>query len=107
MQQLETELSSSMQRAIELETQLSAAGDDLGHIPKMKSMIQQFTEESKEMLKGLTHLERENERLIAQLQNGEQAGSAKQFEEMQQELLTLQAQYAELEERYLELRMQG
>lgn len=108
MQLLETELSSSMQRVSELEAQLKAAGNDLQHIPKMKSVIQDFTNDSKEMLQDLTHLEQENAQLVAQLQHtsGSQADSAK-FEEMQQELQTLRTQYAELEERYLEIRMQG
>ncbi len=108
MQQLEDELSRSMTRITELEEQVKSAEEHLRHIPKMKDVIQQFTSESKEMLQGITTLEQENEQLLAQMHQGSQAlaNEDEQVTAVQRELLTLQAQYADLEERYLELRMQ-
>jgi len=108
MQLLETELSSSMQRVAELESQLETAGNDLQHIPKMKSVIEKFTTDSKKMLQGLSQLEQENQQLVAQLQlTSDSHGDSAKLEATQQELQTLRTQYADLEERYLELRMQA
>ena len=100
MQLLEDELSTSMRQAGELQSQLENLGDELEHLPKMKNTIHQFTQESKEMLKGLSQLERENEQLLAQTSQGT-PGDPEQLARMQKELTTLQTQYAELEERYL------
>ncbi|MEJ2415621.1 MAG: hypothetical protein P8Y45_01545 [Exilibacterium sp.] len=106
IQLLENELSNAVNKVNELETELENVYSDLQHMPKMQTMIQQFTVESKEMLEGLATLERENEELIAQIEN-DHSGNPQVLDQMKRELSTLQGQYAELEERYLELRMQN
>ncbi len=103
---LENELSNTVNKVNELETELKNVYSELQHMPKMQTMIQQFTIESKEMLEGLATLERENEELIAQLKN-DHTGNPEMLDQMKRELSTLQGQYAELEEQYLELRMQN
>lgn len=105
MQQLEGELSRSMQQVSDLESKLKAVGRDIDHIPNMKSVIQTLTEESKEMQNSLARLEQENEQLVAQVQQVGEIGGTIQLEETKKELLALQTQHAELEERYLELRV--
>ena len=102
IQLLEEELSRTMQKARSLEEELSSVRLELDHIPKMQATIRQFTEESKEMLKGLAELEQANESLAANPQSAGDNGD--QLAQMHEQLVALQAQYADLEERYLEVR---
>lgn len=102
IQLLEEELSRTVQRAQSLESELESTRQELEHIPKMQATIRQFTVESKEMLKGLAELEKANESLAANPQAN--VNNADQLAQMHKQLQALQAQYADLEERYLEVR---
>jgi len=109
MKLLEDELDRSMQEA-------SALREESGKVPKLQALVQQFSTESKEMLETITRLENENEQLEAQALGGENtsgdgAGQSgidpDSLAQLQQQLLDAQSQYAELEERYLDLKMQN
>lgn len=73
---------------------------------KLKALVRQFSTESKEMLQNLAQLEMEKEGLEKELQQDSKHASSAKVESLQQELLQLQAQYADLEERYLDLKLQ-
>lgn len=79
---------------------------------KIKETLQSFTLESKELVSNLNDLERENLNLRENLQ--QQAGASnklapevanKQLEQIQTDFAALQKQYAELEEKYLNLKL--
>jgi len=116
MQLLEDELNRTMQEASDLRSELSAKGGDLEKLPKLEALVQQFSGESKDMLETISRLEQENEQLTAQTSvSGEgggqpapaSGGDGEAMAELQQKLLDSQSQYAELEERYLDLKMQS
>jgi chromosome segregation ATPase len=103
---LEDELSNALDKINQLEDNLQKADSKLSHIPNMQCMIQQFTEESKDMLHTLASLEQENNTLLSKLNSSDSNSSSATVDKLQKELLSAQQEYAELEERYLELRMQ-
>lgn len=84
---------------------------------KLETMVKEFTEESRDMLSTIASLEEENSLLKTQLEStgsgssdpGSNSADTQQLTdklaEVQQELLNLQTQNIELEERYLELKM--
>lgn len=81
-------------------------------VEQMASIIEDFTKQSGEMLNALEVLESECNELRLQLKNAQTAsvdsasvdGVKQQLAAAQQELLNLQTQHIELEERYLELK---
>ena len=117
MKLLEDELDRSMLEASSLRDQLSLSNEESEKVPKLQSLMQQFSTESKEMLESITRLERENEQLEAQALSGDGGGGGggsatddidpNALADLQQQLLDAQSQYAELEERYLDLKMQS
>lgn len=101
----------------EVESQSESQVSD-EELEKMEEVINNFTQESKEMLGTIASLERENQSLLDQLASagGSSASDSgddseqvealqEKLSELQQELLNLQTQHIELEERYLELKM--
>lgn len=114
IQLMENELSNAMERLKEVEEKHESAQAELEHVPKMQSTIQRFAQESKEMLTALSDLERKHQ----ELQSGSvdtvetsaspsvNAEAEELAEKLQEELQTLKGQYADLEERYLEAKMQ-
>ena len=111
MKLLEDELERSMQAASALRDQLSVSNEESGKVPRLQALVQQFSTESKEMLETITQLERDSEQMEAQTLTGggtsAAASNADSLAELQQQLLDAQSQYAELEERYLDLKMQS
>lgn len=117
LQLLEDELGRAMQEASDLREQLESSDSELEKLPKLQALVQQFSSESKDMLDKISDLERENEQLLAQgsFSDSGESGESAQFTsaladgtaELQQQLLDAQSQYAELEERYLDLKMQS
>lgn len=105
IQLLEAEIDESHERINTLETELAEANEELVHIPKLKKMVQEFTRESKDMLEGLSSLEKENEQLMEQVM-ADSTSSPQQLQRVNSELQSLRNQYSELEERYLQLRSQ-
>ena len=74
---------------------------------RMKTMVADLTNESKEMLNTIAVLERENQQLKSQAgvsTEGDSQALQKKLRDLRQELLNLQTQHIELEERYLELK---
>ncbi len=118
-QLIEDELTRAMDENDQLRAKLeSAGGEGAGdtsaeEAERIESMVNDLTNESKEMLSTIAALEEENSSLKQRLESGGgDAGDAEnveilksKLEEMQQELLNLQTQHIELEERYLELKM--
>ena len=104
---LENELENATTRVRELEAALAKSEAERAHVPKMQSTIQQFAHESKEMLINLTELERMNEELRANLGDNSPVDDQALVAKMHAQLQTLQGQYAELEERYLDVKMSG
>lgn len=106
IQLLEEELNSALAQLSEMEKP-AADPKTTEQNQKLKGMVQQFSVESKQMLQNISRLEQENEQLADQVSSSsENSGSDEQLQRAQQELLQLQVQYAELEEHYLELKMQ-
>ena len=113
-QLIENELSRTMQENEELRGQLGEATGsmDEAEVAKLETLISDLTNESKEMLGTIATLEQENATLKQKIDAGSSAGDPENIEllkdklgTMQQELLNLQTQHIELEERYLELKM--
>jgi hypothetical protein len=100
------------QQLIELKQQgggLEASGEEM---EQLKKIIEDFTHQSCEMLGAIEQLEQEARGLREQLEggagggSGEESSALQQLAEAERELLSLQAQHVELEERYLELKVQ-
>jgi hypothetical protein len=118
-QLIEDELTRALDENQQLREQLeskektseSAMSDD--DVENVESVMKDLTGESKDMLVTIAMFEEENAALKAQLEemgNGSGDNSTllqEKLDEMQQELLNLQTQHIELEERYLELKMKG
>lgn len=105
IQLLENEISQANAQLNAIEADKSALAEQLAQIPEMQTAIAEYTEESKEMLKTIDRLEQENRQLVTQVEmsGNTSSGSGADSEELNK----LKQQYAELEARYLELRMQG
>ncbi len=116
-QLVEDELSSALQENETLRTQLDGGGHQeqaMGEeeLQRLESVVSDLTSESKEMLSTIATLEQENQTLKQQVESGSPVDSdesvtllKEKLGEMQQELLNLQTQHIELEERYMELKM--
>lgn len=114
---IEDELSRAMKENEDLRREIKSAGDNAEmqeEIDKLEQIVEDFTNESKDMLATIASLEKENQELLEKLaQAGDGAGEGgeqvealqEKLGELQQELLNLQTQHIELEERYLELKM--
>ncbi len=87
--------------------------DSAEETEKLQQMVGDFTAESQDMLKTIGAMEEENQALKTQLESGAGGDAANvdvlkdKLGGVQQELLNLQTQHIELEERYLELKMKG
>lgn len=106
VQLLEDELSNAMKRSLELEQQLLKSKDEMSHIPKMQETIHSFAMESKTMLECIAALEQGNAGLTPpnELTQSKVDEQASQLALLRDQLQSLQSQYADLEERYLEAR---
>ncbi|HEY7884139.1 MAG TPA: hypothetical protein VIC08_04235 [Cellvibrionaceae bacterium] len=102
---LEKELSATVVKLNALESNQNAETEET---EAMRKALQQFTEESKELLRWINKLESENDALKAELSR--EKGSATMAASaddtaLRAELDALQAEYALLEEKYLALKM--
>lgn len=117
-QLIEDELNRALEENQELRKNIESGGggESSEEYARMEAMVQDFTNESREMLGTIATLEEENVSLRKELDSGGEGagGSAAapdtdvlqgKLDEMQQEFLNLQTQHIELEERYLELKM--
>lgn len=124
-QLLEDELSRTIEENETLRKELEDSGDK-EDVQKLENMVEELTTESRDMLSTIAALEAENSKLKETMESGEVAAAPapaaagdgvseevmalneklkEQLDVSQQELLNLQAQHIELEERYLELKM--
>lgn len=109
---LENELSQVMAENKSLHERLQAAaggGADADEMQRVQQLMSDLTNEGKEMLSAIATLEKENQDLKQQLGQGGASGEDSaalqtKIQELQQELLNLQTQHIELEERYLEMK---
>ena len=121
IRQLESDLSRLLSENEELKQRVKSTGGEAMAAPEMeqelemlRGLIANFTEQSRDMLGTIAVLEEDNRRLMTQKSGGDpETMSAKvadlteKLGQSQQELLNLQTQHIELEERYLELKMQA
>lgn len=116
-QLLEEELTRTIEDNQALREQLEnqgsspAPGADPAELEQLEALVGDLTNESRDMLGTIATLEEENRELKKQLKAGSAGGSISSDAELmsklklaQQELLNLQTQHIELEERYLELK---
>jgi hypothetical protein len=102
------------QQLIELKQQGESGGGSEEEVQQLKKIIEDFTQQSCDMLSAIEQLEQEARMLRGQLETSgaggvsaeETAALQQQLAEAERELLSLQAQHVELEERYLELKVQ-
>lgn len=121
--QLENELESALSENHSLKIKLQDArlqavitptAND-ANVEQMVKIIEDFTEQSSEMLNAIEVLENECRELQARLaateqlsgDSGEVEALRKELASVQQELLSLQANHNDLEERYLELKLKA
>ncbi|HSB95981.1 MAG TPA: hypothetical protein VLC91_06010 [Spongiibacteraceae bacterium] len=101
------------QQLVELKQLSGGAGASDDEMEQLKKIIEDFTHQSCEMLGAIEQLEQEA-RVLREQVAGSGAGVApaemtvlqQQLAETERELLSLQTQHVELEERYLELKIQ-
>ena len=119
IQLVENELTLAMEANNQLRDQLENADSHVdsaisdGEAKRIETTIKDLTAKSKEMLATIAALEAENSSLKQRLLSmGDGAAEAEnvtllksRLEEMHKELLNLQAQHVELEERYLKIKM--
>lgn len=100
IQLLEEELNHTLEQLAKLDS--TENKDNSEENTKLKNIVQKFSSENQEMLQKINELEQANQQLQTQPSN---SNSDEELQVVQQELLNIQTQYAELEERYLELKM--
>lgn len=112
IQLLEEELANANEKIAKQEQQIESDHTITEENQRIKETLQSFTLESKDLLKDLDTLEVENENLRSNLEQlGKQAatdetGDTKaMLKQIQTDFASLQKQYADLEERYLALKL--
>lgn len=122
IQQLEAEISGLQTENSKLKSRAPSASESTPVTKEMeeemellRSLVTSFTEQSRDMLGTIAVLEEDNRRLMTQggsssgdsSKDGEVKALTGKLAQAQQELLNLKTQHVELEERYLELKMQA
>ncbi|GAB1257961.1 hypothetical protein NBRC116494_24630 [Aurantivibrio plasticivorans] len=111
IQLMEDELQRVTSESKRLAQLLNEANSELSQVPQMQTTIRQFSVESKELIAQLADLEKVNTELQQEFDSLKAnsatapAPAGEGTNELKAELQSLQAKYAELEERYLEARM--
>lgn len=112
IQLLEDELSSASEKVNKQQHLIDTANTVQQENLRIKETLYNFTQESKELVAHINSLEQENERLRTSLHKLESqptetlyADNSDVLQTVQIELANLQGQYAELEEKYLDLRL--
>ena len=105
VQLLEDELNKAHEKIVSQEQQLDKDHDLENENIKIKQTLHDFTKESKDLLINIEELEKENSDLKHNLGEPPPTNTDTQDQDyMQTELADLRKQYAELEEKYLELK---
>ncbi|MDO6747333.1 hypothetical protein [Gilvimarinus sp. 1_MG-2023] len=108
VQLLESELDTALNKLNIYEAKAQDANHAQQEITEMRTTLQQYASEAKELVIHINMLETENQQLKGNTADpvyGDDAGLADQLETLKESYTTLEAQYAELEEKYLDLRM--
>ncbi|MGM8227670.1 hypothetical protein ACSV5M_13875 [Cellvibrio sp. ARAG 10.3] len=74
---------------------------------RMRELLHNFAFESKTLMTSIIELEQENDKLKRALSENASAQAVEALKSLQADHLILQTQYAELEEKYLQLRLKG
>lgn len=106
VQLLEEELNKANEKIAEQEQQLDADHHLEEENQRIKQTLEDFTQESKELLENIEELEKENDELKHSLDEvvPSTTDASGNIEAIQVEFAELRKQYAELEEKYLELK---
>ncbi len=106
VQLLEEELNKANEKIAEQEQLLDSDHDLEEENQRIKQTLEDFTQESKELLENIEELEKENDELKHSLDESAPttSGASGNIEHIQTEFAELRKQYAELEEKYLELK---
>lgn len=106
VQLLEEELNKANEKIAEQEQQLDSDHDLEEENQRIKQTLEDFTQESKGLLENIEELEKENDELKHSLDESVPTtnGTSNNIEHIQTEFAELRKQYAELEEKYLELK---
>lgn len=106
VQLLEEELNKANEKIAEQEQQLDSDHDLEEENQRIKQTLEDFTQESKGLLENIEELEKENDELKHSLDESVPTtnGTSNNIEHIQIEFAELRKQYAELEEKYLELK---
>lgn len=108
IQLLEEELNTALaqlEEAARTQSSTQVDPEQLKQNEKLKATVLRFSKESQSMLDKIANLEQENEQLVSQASRS--TSNPEQLQLAKQELTQLQAQYAELEEHYLDLKMKS
>ena len=110
IQLLEDELAQANDKIARQEQQLETDQEITIENQRMKETLQSFSQESKTLVSSINELEQENSKLrsISPAENTDiliQTETSGGTEASQAELLKLQKQYADLEEKYLALKL--
>ena len=119
IQLIENELTRAMDENNRLRIKLKSSGSDVDsatadeEVERIETTIKDLTDKSKDMLGTIAALEAENSNLKARLESVDVGAAGAEnvtilrsrLEEMRGELLNLQTQHIELEQRYLQLKM--
>lgn len=106
VQLLEEELNKANEKIAAQEQQLDTEHHLEEENQRIKQTLEDFTQESKELLENIEELEKENDELKHSLDEVAPAsgGTSGNIDQIQTEFAELRRQYAELEEKYLELK---
>lgn len=100
---LERELSSALQRSRELEEHMQGRRD--GDVQRLEALVEELTEEGRQLLKSLALVSEEDG--ASGNSRDDESGPGIDAQELQSQLDALRLEYAQLEERYINLKTAG
>lgn len=104
---MEDELASSHEKLHLQEQELENMQIAIHENKKIKELLQNFALESKDLMSTIIELEQENEKLKAYSQSEAAIVNVDTLKKIQTDFSILQTQYADLEEKYLNLKLKG
>lgn len=104
---IEDELKNSQEKLHQQEQLLEKTQFAEEENQRMRELLHNFAFESKTLMTSIIELEQENDKLKRTLSENAGAKAAEALKSLQADHLILQTQYAELEEKYLQLRLKG
>lgn len=104
---IEDELKNSQEKLHQQEQLLEKTQFAEEENQRMRELLHNFAFESKTLMTSIIELEQENDKLKRTLSENASAQAVEALKSLQADHLILQTQYAELEEKYLQLRLKG